>query len=823
MRFNSYSALTLAVVLLLSACASPEGTSSIGITPDAGGSADGGGTPLPDGGAVPPATLVQCASVALVPSTGTCAATKGSGTAVVLHGNVLGDGTTYANGEVVYDGDKIVCAACDCTAAPGYAQATRLECGGAAVSPGLINAHDHLNYNDRWPLASTAAGGARFEHRHGWRGTAKTPSNTYGTAATSNGMRWSELRQLMSGTTSMVASTKANGLVRNLDELEARDTNAGLAPLDYEVFLLGDSNEQFKSDCKWNYGKTEYAVSLLPGMVTHTAEGINEYAHEEFRCQSRSTLGGQDYTEKNVAHIHAVGLRGNDYFQMAQEQTKLIWSPRSNVSLYGTTAEAPTLDRLGGVVALGTDWTYSGSATLPREMACAADLSRAKYNNYFSAEAIWRMGTKNAALATNSANRLGTLTAGKLADIAIFRADAGKFHEAVIQSTTRDVALVIRGGEVMFGESALVRSLNAAGAACDAVDVCGNAKEVCASRDLKDATYAQIAAAVKDGTQDATRAYPAVFCGAPEQEPSCAPSRPGQFAGNTADDSDGDGVANSNDNCPTMFNPIRPMDNGKQTDSDADGTGDICDATPIAADIDGDGVPNTADNCVYDANTNQADGDGDGKGDSCDGCPQLPNSSSLCGPSPTNIVDIRTGVTPTGALVQLQGVVVTAVDTKGAMVQDLAISNGKFAGLYVYLNRMPTVAIGDVVNVTGTATEFNGQTQVANASIAKGSSGSALQPIDVSIADANSEAFEGVLVRVRGLTDASAYDCKADVASCPDTQLWQANSSLVVSNQFYAGAPFPSAASELTGVMFFRYSKWRMCPRNSSDVIAPTL
>jgi hypothetical protein len=62
------------------------------------------------------------------------------------------------------------------------------------------------------------------------------------------------------------------------------------------------------------------------------------------------------------------------------------------------------------------------------------------------------------------------------------------------------------------------------------------------------------------------------------------------------EDSDGDGVSDRVDNCPTI-------DNGDQLDSDSDGVGDICD------------------NCPVGENPNQADDDVDGNGDVCDICP----------------------------------------------------------------------------------------------------------------------------------------------------------------------------------------------------------
>src|SRR5205823_1049405 len=99
-----------------------------------------------------------------------------------------------------------------------------------------------------------------------------------------------------------------------------------------------------------------------------------------------------------------------------QRHSKMIWSPRSNISLYGNTAEPQVLARLGGQIALGTDWTYSGSATIVRELACAAHWSDKQLGGAFTDEDLWRMVTINAAAATGTTDTLGSLTAGKLAD-----------------------------------------------------------------------------------------------------------------------------------------------------------------------------------------------------------------------------------------------------------------------------------------------------------------------------------------------------------------------------------------------------------------------
>ncbi|MCU0224454.1 MAG: thrombospondin type 3 repeat-containing protein [Acidobacteria bacterium] len=79
-----------------------------------------------------------------------------------------------------------------------------------------------------------------------------------------------------------------------------------------------------------------------------------------------------------------------------------------------------------------------------------------------------------------------------------------------------------------------------------------------------------------------------------------------------AADRDGDGVANGQDNCPTVFNP-------DQADADSDGTGDACEDCVL--DTDGDLVCDAIDNCPLSPNPDQADADGDLAGDACDCAP----------------------------------------------------------------------------------------------------------------------------------------------------------------------------------------------------------
>ncbi len=323
-------------------------------------------------------------------------------------------------------------------------------------------------------------------------------------------------------------------------------------------------------------------ASSLPSsaFLPHIAEGVDAVARNEFLCASSTANGGQDLTLPRSAFIHAAALTPADFQLMATEGVSLIWSPRSNVRLYGNTVDVPTAVRIGVHVGLGTDWMPTGSMSSLRELACADSLNTNYWGGALTDEQLWRMVTDQAAAACGVGDVLGKLHPGYAADLAIFDASARADHRAVIGAGAGDVLLVVRGGKPLYGDAALVDAL-APQAACDALDVCGHARAVCLESEIGQ-TLAELT--VNSGGT----LYPLFFCDAPANEPTCVPSRPASVSGSsvydgkpTPTDRDGDGVPDAMDNCPTVFNPIRPLDDGAQADFDHDGVGDPCDPDPL--------------------------------------------------------------------------------------------------------------------------------------------------------------------------------------------------------------------------------------------------
>jgi len=506
-----------------------------------------------------------------------CRVTSG-GSGLAIRGRLLlPDGAT--DGMVVVDSGGIIrCAGADCSIAGEAAGATLLDCTGAVVSPGLINAHDHLTFAQNPPYRRSAE---RYEHRHEWRkglrGHTKIPAPG---GATPLQIARGELRFVLGGATSTNGSGGAPGLLRNLDG-NGRE-GLSIPPVRYDTFPLGDSSgTMLASGCDYPKIVTAASIAGENAFTPHVSEGIDTEARNEFLC-IRS--GRNDLVARQTAIIHGTGLLAEDIAEMAATGASLIWSPRSNITPYGDTARVTEYARLGVRIALGTDWMPTGSMNLLRELHCADVFNAARLGGFFDARRLWRMTTLAAAEATGTAAALGSLEAGKTADIAVFDTRGRSDYRAVLDAGPEDVVAVFGGGRILYGDATVVPALSG-GDSCDGIEVCGVAKQACTRRETGK-SLAELA-----GTN--AGAYPLFFCGVPDDEPSCEPERDADspspevdhslaYSGRAAPpDLDGDGVPDALDNCPRVFNPVRPLDHGKQADSDGDGVGDACDPCPL--------------------------------------------------------------------------------------------------------------------------------------------------------------------------------------------------------------------------------------------------
>ena len=836
-RFGFIPAVVTAALLAVLGCSDGGGsqTDARVDAPPIDGGTDGG----TDGGIDAPTD----ASTDAPPATAVCTVTAGS-TVKLLTGTVLTPTGPLANGQIRIDaGGNITCVGMACA----QGGETRIDCPMGVISPGLINTHDHITYTQNPPYTDT---GERYEQRHDWRRGQRghTRITTPG-SATADQIRWGELRMLMGGATSIVGSGGQPGLLRNLDQAPNQE-GLGQAAVNFETFPLDDSGgTQIASTC--NYGAAPDTTASIAGNAAyepHISEGIDAEAHNEFLCTSDSNQGtpsaydstapglSTDLVQPQTAIIHGVALRPYDYGLMALDGAALIWSPRSNITLYGDTAWAPVAARMGVQIALGTDWSATGSINLLRELQCADHVNRTYWGSYFTDAQLWQMVTQNAAAVTATDDVIGSLVVGRVADIAVFDGRVHTGYRAIIDGEPKDVVLVMRGGKPLYGEADTMAAL---ATGCDAVDVCGNPKQVCLMSEVGK-TYGALMAGA--GT-----AYPAFFCGTPTGEPVCTPRRPASVAGSTiytgmsaAGDMDGDGVPDASDDCPAVFNPIRPLDGGAQADGDGDGAGDACDVCPTTPnattctavdpnDRDGDTVVNALDNCPDIANTNQADGDMDGKGDVCDLCPTVANPGTAgC---PVTIYSIKDGTTMVGANVRVTNALVTGKGSNGFFVQvkegDAGYLGANNSGLFVFTTAtspfLPMVAVGNRVTVDATVALFNGQLELANivSVTTNGMTEAPPAPITVTAAEvatggSRATPLESVIVRIATPVTVTAVDATFNEFTVND-----GGGAVAVDDFLFLTAPLPTVGAQygsVTGVLAFRNLASKIEIRSAADL-----
>jgi len=810
-----------------------------------------------------------CPNIPAAPDAGSCTITPGDGNKLFT-AVILATDKTYVGGQVLVNAaGTITCVGCSCATSAGGATATKIVCPNAVLSPGLINTHDHMTFG-RVPYVPTAAAAdERYEHRHDWRVGGAAHDNHTKIANQSGilaqNLRWSELRQVMSGTTSVITaatfSTAGNGgMLRNLDSAAGQE-GLGEGTVNSQTFPLGDtSGLELTSGCAYPASAidTPADIPAASAYLPHVSEGIEASATNEFRCVSTTTNGGQDLLGPRTSIVHGIGLKAADIGLLAVKKSGLIWSPRSNVSLYGDTASVPTYVRMGVNVALGMDWVISGSMNMLRELKCAASLNEQRFNRTLSDEQLWRMATSAAADVTQVGEKVGRIQVGKIADLAMYRRQGPKTHRSVIDADAADVVMTMRGGKVLFGDQPLVAAFDSA-MMCETIDVCGTMKAVCTKSEFTTPASATVPARTLAELQAAnTMLYPLFFCGQPMNEPSCDPQRAARNAKNgsttytaaSTADLDGDGIANAMDNCPDIFNPVRPMDNGKQADQDGDSKGDPCDVCPLNAnstacamlnpnDADGDGVLNGVDNCPADANPAQTDTDADGKGDACDAC-AAPNPGAQACPA-----TIYTAKTPAAGLlgqsISLGNVLVTAVHSSGFFLQvhegETGYTSRTNSGIFAYKPGSGVTA-GDRIDITSAVpTDYFGQLELAQVVLPVGADGGTAiltsgnplpaptvvaNPADIATDGGMAQGLEAVLVSMSNLTVTDANPPAGQADPLP-TNEFAVNGGLRIDDLLYKIPVAPVVGqqfSALTGILNFRNGNMKVEPRSAADVIA---
>jgi 5-methylthioadenosine/S-adenosylhomocysteine deaminase len=345
-------------------------------------------------------------------------------------------------------------------AAEGFETVEPVETGGT-IYPGLIELHNHLSYNalTLWQVPK------KFTNRGQWgsgsvedyRRLVSGPMKILGPDPEIMPaiVRYVECKALVAGTTTSQgmqlfsnagARRYYRGNIRNVENTDDKELpEAGAKIPDIAA-------KEAKAFLKQIQGKDCYLL--------HLSEGIDDTARSYFL--NLKMADGTWALADSLAGIHCAGLKDEDFKVLADHGVSMIWSPLSNLLLYGQTADVKGAHKHKVRIGIGPDWSPSGSKSCFGELK-AAHLANKNLKLGLKDEDIVAMATTNAAGILRWEEQLGSIEAGKRPDLLVVDGDTGDPYLHLIEAPETDIRLVVVAGNARFGTPELVKALDAQG------------------------------------------------------------------------------------------------------------------------------------------------------------------------------------------------------------------------------------------------------------------------------------------------------------------------------------------------------------------------
>jgi hypothetical protein len=379
---------------------------------------------------------------------------------------------------------------------PGF-EAVPVVTTKGTMFPGMIELHNHLPYGvlQLWQVPK------RYSNRDQWsspstpdyRRLISGPMGVIGRNADAVPavVRYVEVRCLLGGTTTSQGVALASnagivkhfrGLVRNVEstgdpDLPAATTHiADVDATDAEHFLARISGQQ--------------------KLILHLAEGTQTSARQHF--QALQVKPDTWAITENLIGIHCVGLSPEDFAIFGAHGGSMVWSPLSNLLLYGETASLGAALDHGVPVALGSDWSPSGSKNLLGELKTARLTAPLAGAPGLSGADLVAMATTTPARMLGWASHLGSLEVGKKADLIVVDAVTADPYDALINATEKTVTLVVVNGVPRSGTVRLMTALGVTGG--ERITIRGQTRVLNLAQNGADPDVAQVSAAAAMST-----------------------------------------------------------------------------------------------------------------------------------------------------------------------------------------------------------------------------------------------------------------------------------------------------------------------------------
>jgi cytosine/adenosine deaminase-related metal-dependent hydrolase len=294
-----------------------------------------------------------------------------------------------------------------------------LDLSGHLILPGLINSHDHLEFNlfprlGRGPYPNATAWAEDIYHPD------RSPVKEHLAVPKPVRLAWGGLKNLLSGVTTVAH--------HNPCEAEVFANNFPVRV----VKRFGWAHSlRFSSDLVSRY----QAVSKRWPFLIHAAEGTDACAASEVHELEREGV-----LSRRTVLIHAVGIDDESLKILLRRRASVVWCPSSNLFTLSETLR-PEVLRSSLPVCLGTD------SALTCQDDLAGEIRVARKAGCLAAEDIYPMVTTEAASILSLTRGEGEIQEGAVADL-LAVPDSGENPAESIQNFCP--SLVILGGKIQL-------------------------------------------------------------------------------------------------------------------------------------------------------------------------------------------------------------------------------------------------------------------------------------------------------------------------------------------------------------------------------------
>lgn len=294
-----------------------------------------------------------------------------------------------------------------------------LSLGNAIAFPGLINSHDHLDFNLFPPLA-----GRTFKNYTEWGGYIhlkyKDAINEVLQIPENLRIQWGVYKNLLCGVTTVVNHGKKIDASNDL----------------ITVFQNCQSIHSVHFEKKWRFALNNPLKKNLPAVI-HCGEGTDDLAANEIDRLIQSNL-----FKRAIIAVHGVVMNE----EQAKQFKALVWCPESNCFLLNKTAPVDHLKKNLPIL-FGTDSTLTGDWNI------WSHIRKARQTNLLSEQELHDTLTINPANAWGI--NTGAIAEGMDADLVLSTADS------FFTTDPQNILLVIHKGHIRLFDQALLPQLKA--------------------------------------------------------------------------------------------------------------------------------------------------------------------------------------------------------------------------------------------------------------------------------------------------------------------------------------------------------------------------